>query len=119
MAIDIRSEQLVRLQDVPKLKFLPPGRSGKRISIATLYRWALGGTGGVTLEVIKIGGTACTSVEALQRFFDELTRRRSGGSNPLLLQPPQWSARRKREIEEAERRLDEILWPKRKDRRQK
>jgi hypothetical protein len=28
--------------------------------------------GGVKLEVIRVGGTLCTSVEALQRFFDRL-----------------------------------------------
>ena len=112
MAIDIRDEELVRLNDVPKLKNFPLGRNGKRIHLATLYRWALGGTGGVRLETLKVGGTTCTSVEALQRFFDELTRRKQGGIPASPSTPPstpQWSARRQREIEAVQRRLDEIF----------
>lgn len=40
---------------------------------ATLHRWATDGLKGVRLEVIRIGGTTCTSKSALQRFFNALT----------------------------------------------
>jgi hypothetical protein len=52
---------------------LPRRRGGKRVNVATLYRWASHGCRGVKLETIQIGGTRCTSVEALQRFFEALT----------------------------------------------
>jgi hypothetical protein len=74
MAIDITMEDLIRLSEVPKLKFMPPGKDGKRIALSTIYRWTMGGTGGLKLETLKVGGTLCTSVEALQRFFDALSR---------------------------------------------
>ena len=40
---------------------------------STLFRWASKGLRGVRLEVIRIGGTQCTSVEALARFFHRLS----------------------------------------------
>lgn len=52
---------------------LPLRRGGKRVNVATLYRWASHGCRGVRLETIQIGGTKCTSQEALQRFFDRLS----------------------------------------------
>jgi hypothetical protein len=73
MGIDITLENLIRLSEVPKLPFMPPTKDGKKIALATIYRWAMGGTGGVKLETLKVGGTLCTSVEALQRFFDALS----------------------------------------------
>jgi hypothetical protein len=74
VAIDITMEDLIRLNEVPKLKFMPPGKDGKRIALSTVYRWTMGGTGGVKLETLKVGGTLCTSVEALQRFFNGLSK---------------------------------------------
>ena len=112
MAIDINSQKLIRLADVRKLPNLPIGRNGKRLHIATLYRWVLRGVRGVKLEVIMVGGSTCTSEEAVQEFFDEVTRRRRGGEVAASPMPTyQWSARRRREIEEATRQLDEILGP--------
>ena len=73
MGIDINYEELLRLADVPKLKFMPPSKNGKRIHLATVYRWAMGGTGGVKLETLKVDGSLCTSTEALQRFFNALS----------------------------------------------
>jgi hypothetical protein len=81
MGIDITLEDLIRLSEVPKLKCMPPGKNGKRIALTTVYRWALGGTGGVKLETLKVGGTLCTTVEALQRFFVALSAHRSGAGH--------------------------------------
>lgn len=53
---------------------LPRRRGGKPVNVATLYRWATHGCRGVRLETIQIGGTRCTSQEALQRFFERLTQ---------------------------------------------
>ena len=47
---------------------LPRRRAGKRPHPNTLYRWAAEGVRGERLETIQIGGTLCTSLEALQRF---------------------------------------------------
>ena len=35
--------------------------------------WARNGIRGVRIETIRVGGTLCTSLEALQRFFDRLS----------------------------------------------
>jgi hypothetical protein len=60
---------------------LPRRRGGKPVHVSTLHRWASHGCKGVRLETIQIGGTRCTSVEALQRFFDRLT---DPGRDPAL-----------------------------------
>ena len=69
--IEITKEELLTLQKAARL--LPRRRKGKQVHASTLYRWAAQGLKGVRLEVIKVGGTACTSREALQRFFQALT----------------------------------------------
>ena len=97
--IDIRDENCCRLTEAAK--FLPRGRSGKRVHVATLYRWSQRGIKGVKLETIRIGGTTYTSTEALQRFAE----RCSGSDTRREKQTPH---RRRREIEQAERRLDEL-----------
>lgn len=68
VTIKITSETVMTLSAAAKL--LPKVRNGKRPHVATLYRWSGPGLRGVRLETIRIGGTTCTSVEALQRFFD-------------------------------------------------
>ena len=50
-----------------------PKRRGKKIHISTLYRWATSGVRGVQLETILVGGSRCTSLEALQRFSQRLS----------------------------------------------
>lgn len=71
MSIDITSEQVVTLAEATQ--HVPRRRGGKYPHFATLWRWATRGCRGVVLETIMVGGTRCTSVEALQRFFDALT----------------------------------------------
>jgi len=51
---------------------LPRTRGDKPVSPATIWRWAVHGLRGVRLETIKIGGTTCTSLQALARFFAAL-----------------------------------------------
>jgi len=48
-------------------------REGKRPNVATLYRWSTTGCRGVKLDTVQVGGTRCTSREALQRFFEALS----------------------------------------------
>ena len=69
--IEMFTEKVISLTQAAKQ--LPQRRQGKRPHVATLYRWASRGLRGVQLETIQIGGTMCTSLEALQRFFDQLS----------------------------------------------
>ena len=95
--IDIATEHVISFADAPQ--HLPRRRGGKRPNIATIYRWASAGCKGVRLESIQLGGTKCTSIEALQRFFDRLT-------NPTATVTAPTSRARRRAIGDAERQLD-------------
>lgn len=99
--IEIGTEELVSLRDVPKL--LPAKGNGKRIHISAVYRWVQRGIKGIRLEVIRIGGTSYTSREALQRFASP-----RGGvqAEPSV----NYSALRRRQIEAAEKQLDAVLY---------
>jgi len=101
MAIDIASEQVVTLTDA--CKHLPQRRGGKRPALPTLYRWTNEGTRGIRLEYTMIGSTRCTSLEALQRFFDRLTA--AAEADQPQVPPATLSRSRQRQIEAAERRL--------------
>jgi hypothetical protein len=70
MAIDFGSEQVIPLSDAADV--IPRRRQGRKTAVSTLHRWATTGVRGVKLEVLQVGGTRCTSVPALQRFFDRL-----------------------------------------------
>jgi len=59
------SEQIVGFREAAKL--LPARRNGRKPHVTTFYRWRDQG-----LETIQIGGQLCTSVEALERFFQRL-----------------------------------------------
>jgi len=100
MMIDTLSETPISLGEV--CRFLPKRRKGKRPAIATLYRWSTVGCRGIILETIQIGATRCTSREALQRFFDALTRQAAGSPMP----DPPMSRARAADVRRAERVLD-------------
>jgi hypothetical protein len=69
--IDIRRETLLTFMRATSL--LPRRRRGRKCHVSTLYRWSTVGVRGVVLESIQVGGTRCTSEEALQRFFEALS----------------------------------------------
>lgn len=96
--IDIQNETVLSLTEAAR--HLPRRRAGKRPHVATLYRWAQGGVRGVILETIQVGGTLCTSIEALQRFCERLT-------NPDAAPSARTSRARKRQIARAEKELDD------------
>jgi len=98
--IDIQSEEVVSLTEAARSKYLPRRREGKRPHVATLFRWASRGVRGVVLETIQCGGTRCTSVEALQRFFERC-------SDPDTITPIRSTRTREREILKAEGELNE------------
>ena len=71
MVIDVFSEEVVSLTDAARL--CPRRRSRKKPHVSCLYRWTTIGCKGVVLDSIQIGGTRCTSRQALARFFQQLT----------------------------------------------
>ncbi len=66
--IDIEKERLIPLNQAGRHI---PGRAGKPISRATLWRWALKGRRGVRLESLLLS-ERMTSFEAIQRFVAKL-----------------------------------------------
>jgi hypothetical protein len=97
--IDLATEQLVPLQEVPRL--LPPRPSGKRVHVSAVYRWAQRGVGGLRLEAVRVGGTTYTSREALQRFA------RTPRDDVPPPGPP--DPGRERQIQDAARRVQGLL----------
>ena len=97
--IDAENESLLSLTEAAKN--LPGRRQGKRPHVSCIYRWTVSGCRGVVLESIQIGGTRCTSREALARFFAKLT------GEPI---PPaaasRTTAQRQRAIAQANAELD-------------
>src|SRR5262249_19645915 len=53
-------------------KWLPTRRGDRPPHASCLFRWAKYGLRGVRLETLRVGGTLCTSREALERFFARL-----------------------------------------------
>ncbi len=103
MAIDVFQETVISLNEATKK--LPKGRHGNKLHVSVLYRWVNAGLRSkdgqiVRLEMVKIGGRAYTSQEALQRFFDRLT-----GDQSIVTPPTITSRQRLRQIEQAEERL--------------
>lgn len=99
-AIDLAHEELIAFRDVPGV--LPRIRRGRKPHVASIYRWSDRGLKGVKLEYLQIGGTRCTSVPALQRFFERISfpgRERSSRT---------WSARQ-REIKRASDTVQNLL----------
>ncbi len=60
------------------LKSLNEAATLEGVHVSTLHRWRLKGVRGVKLETCRRGGSRCTSLQALQRFHDEITRRTDG-----------------------------------------
>ena len=52
---------------------IPPRRRGRKTNALTLFRWSTTGCRGIIMPTIQCGGTRCTSVEAIQWFFEALT----------------------------------------------
>jgi hypothetical protein len=83
--IDPNTETLLSLADAAKT--IPPRRAGKPCRVGTLYRWSNEGCRGIRLETIQIGGTRCTSREALTRFYKALTEEYGPDAKEFELKP--------------------------------
>jgi hypothetical protein len=53
-------------------KRLPRLRGDRPVAPSTLWRWATRGLRGNRLEIVRVGGVACMSAEALRQFFAAL-----------------------------------------------
>ena len=95
--IDLANETVVSLTEA--VNHLPRRRGGKKPHPSTLYRWSKSG-----LETIRVGGTLCTSIQALQRFCERMTAR----DQAVRPAPDDGIVPARRSPEEAARRLDEI-----------
>jgi hypothetical protein len=77
MLIDVFAADVMSLAEAAKR--LPKARNGKKAHVTTIYRWATAGLRShddavFRLETVKVGGTTCTSLGAMQRFFERLSR---------------------------------------------
>ena len=73
--IDLSSEELIPIKMVPSLPCMPKRRLGRRLSLTTVWRWAMHGRDGAKLETVKVGAQRCTTIAALDRFFKESAER--------------------------------------------
>src|SRR5688572_14741356 len=74
-SIDVARESVQSFSEAAR--YVGKLKGTKAIAFQTLFRWATKGCSGVVLETICVGGHRCTSREALQRFFDAVTRARA------------------------------------------
>src|SRR3954451_11871564 len=79
--IDSTAETLLSLAQAAEQ--LPRRRRGRKTHVSTLYRWTTAGCRGVRLDTIQVGATRCTSREALQRFFEQLSQGNRGDAVPV------------------------------------
>jgi hypothetical protein len=102
--IDAATEQIVTFSQAADE--LPRRRRGRKTHVSTFFRWSTAGCRGVVLETIQIGGTRCTSRQALQRFFERLSEKRPT-SGLARARGIRTSTRRKRESDQAGRLLEQ------------
>jgi hypothetical protein len=97
--IDLNTEHVISLTEAAR--HLPRRRAGKRPHVSCLNRWSTGGCRGIVLESIQVGGTRCTSREALARFLEALTLASPIGPQMAVRSP----TKRRRAAEQAMRDL--------------
>jgi len=73
------SETAILLSEVPQA--LPRNGSGRKVHVASVYRWASTGLRGARLRWFRVGGRRATTREELNRFFAQLTDRWDGGDH--------------------------------------
>ena len=103
-AIDLTSETVVSLTDAAKAL---PKIDGKRPHVTTIWRWAMRGLRGVRLAHGRLGNRVVTSVEALNRFSNELAAldAQEAKVRPSLQTKP---AARRRQVQAAKRTLEDV-----------
>jgi hypothetical protein len=87
-------------------KWIPPRRYDRPPHASCLFRWAKHGLRGIKLETLRVGGTLCTSRQALERFFARLAELDGPNADVASAETP---TRRQCEIAEASRRAEASL----------
>lgn len=67
--LDLQRERPLTLAEAARTL---PGRRGRPVSQAAVYRWCVRGVRGVKLESVRVGGQLFTTAEALARFLEAL-----------------------------------------------
>lgn len=80
--MNICTERVISLTEAAAM--LPRRRRGRKPHPSTLYRWSVAGCRGVVLETCQVGGTRCTTVEALERFVAKLTAQAGRAAVPPI-----------------------------------
>ena len=93
MAIDPWRDSILTFPQAARL--VPKIHRGKSTHLSTIHRWVQRGVGGVHLETISIGGSRCTSREALERFFSLITAKKNRGGTCEPTRTEAESARRR------------------------
>jgi hypothetical protein len=104
--IDFATEALLTLAQAADE--LPRRRRGRKTHVSTLFRWSSVGCKGIVLDTIQIGGTRCTSREALSRFFAQLSTLPAGGSRLTTPIVSRSVLRRRRDSERAAAELESL-----------
>ena len=107
MPIDIRQERPLSLCEAARTL---PTIDGRRPHTTTVWRWCRRGVRGVKLEYLRIGRRVCTSYEALGRFAQRLAaadEKIEPISAPSRSTTSRTEQQRQKDIEAAERELDE------------
>jgi hypothetical protein len=87
-----------------------PGRGGRPVHVDSLCRHARVGIRGIRLEVCYVGGTICSSREAMSRFIQAVTLARQGApeqSRPVARS--RTPKQRERAVCKASATLDRLL----------
>lgn len=71
MRIDLENERLIPLRDVARMF---PGRTGRGVSMATVWRWVTRGRHGVRLESVFVGGQRHSSRSAVESWIVNCNR---------------------------------------------
>ncbi len=98
MNLNLKTDELIPLAQVPRLRCWPRRRNGKKLHAATVHRWAQQGVRGIRLAVVQCGGTRCTTIGALEDFLRRLSEIDGG--------KPQ-TATRQGQLERVEQALDQ------------
>jgi hypothetical protein len=104
--INLASERVFPLNKGPD--HVPRLRGGKKVNSSTFHRWRAHGLRAddgeiIYLETIRVGRTLCTSVDAIQRFCERLSRGRSDRNEPRT------SVIRNHEVESATEKASRIF----------
>jgi hypothetical protein len=111
--IDLQRETILTLAEVCVHPVVARRRRGTRLNISTMWRWFAKGVrakrGGARIKLETVlQGPNCrvTSVEALQRFFERMTRDRDGE----LVNVPRTTKQRQRQSKAAAARCERDGW---------